>query len=268
MLTTLSECDSVDAPPIFGSLRHFINPCRQTNKMIMIVLKDEDIPRVKEIIHSVAGNLKEPNTGILFTVPSWGGKESRTSNMHTLFYVAIAMIAGLLMTRVVKLVHLPNVTGYLIAGLLIGPYCLKLISNDTLATLDILTVAALGFIAFSIGSEFKLAHIKAIGGKIILITVCEALGAVILVDVVVSLFGFPVPMALAMARSPRLPRRRRRCWSCASTGEGRTDKHAPAGRCDGRRDRPDGVRDFRFHCKNDRERRSVQHHEHDRKPAA
>ncbi len=108
------------------------------------------------------------------------------------------MIAGLLLTRVVKLVKLPNVTGYLIAGLLIGPYCFKLISADMLETLDILTTAALGFIAFSIGSEFKLAHIKAIGGKIILITVCEALGAVILVDVVVIAFGFPVPMALTM----------------------------------------------------------------------
>ncbi len=118
--------------------------------------------------------------------------------MHTLFYVAIAMIAGLLMTRVVKLIHLPNVTGYLIAGLLIGPFCLNLLGNETLETLDVLTVAALGFIAFSIGSEFKLAHLRAIGSKIIVITVCEALGAVLLVDVVVSLFGFPVPMALAM----------------------------------------------------------------------
>ena len=108
------------------------------------------------------------------------------------------MIAGLLLTRVAKLVKLPNVTGYLVAGLLIGPYCFKLISSDMLETLDILTTAALGFIAFSIGSEFKLAHIKAIGGKIILITVCEALGAVILVDVVVIAFGFPGPMALTM----------------------------------------------------------------------
>lgn len=108
------------------------------------------------------------------------------------------MIAGLLLTRVAKLVNLPNVTGYLIAGLLIGPYCFRLVNSDTLATLDIITVAALGFIAFSIGSEFKLSHIKAIGGKILVITVCEAVGAVILVDVVVSLFGFPVPMALCL----------------------------------------------------------------------
>ena len=118
--------------------------------------------------------------------------------MHTLLSIAIAMIAGLLLTRVAKLVKLPNVTGYLVAGLLIGPYCFRLVSADTLATLDIITVAALGFIAFSIGSEFKLTHIKAIGGKILIITACEAVGAVILVDVVVSLLGFPVPMALCL----------------------------------------------------------------------
>ena len=70
--------------------------------------------------------------------------------LHTLFYVAVAMIAGLMLTRVVKLIHLPNVTGYLIAGLMIGPYCLKLLPLDSLAGLDILTVVALGFIAFSI----------------------------------------------------------------------------------------------------------------------
>ncbi len=75
MLTTLSACNSEDAPPIFGSLRQFINPCRQQNKMILIVLKDEDVPIVKDIIHSVAGDLKSPNTGILFTVPvmNWEG---------------------------------------------------------------------------------------------------------------------------------------------------------------------------------------------------
>ena len=118
--------------------------------------------------------------------------------MHTLFYVAIAMVAGLLLTRVVKLVHLPNVTGYLIAGLLIGPYCFNLLPADALEGLGLITVAALGFIAFSIGSEFKLAHIKAIGGKVITITVFQALGAVLLVDVVLCLCGVDVPMALAL----------------------------------------------------------------------
>ena len=108
------------------------------------------------------------------------------------------MIAGLLLTRVVKLVHLPNVTGYLIAGLLIGPYCFGLLPADAVASMDLITVAALGFIAFSIGSEFKLAHIRAIGGKVIVITVCQALGAVLLVDLVLCLCRFDTPMALTL----------------------------------------------------------------------
>lgn len=74
MLASLNE-SSVDAPPIFGSLRQFINPERQSNKMIMVVLRDEDVPMVREIVHNVSGDLKLPNTGILFTVPvmNWEG---------------------------------------------------------------------------------------------------------------------------------------------------------------------------------------------------
>ncbi len=118
--------------------------------------------------------------------------------MDILFSLAAAMTAGLLLTRVVKLIHLPNVTGYLIAGLLIGPYCFGLLQSDALQSLNIITVVALGFIAFSIGSEFKLSHIRQIGGKVIIITVCQALGAVVLVDGVLCACGFDVPMSLAL----------------------------------------------------------------------
>ena len=74
MLKAINE-DSVDAPAIFGGLRQFINPGRQTNKMIFLVLKDEDVSGAIDIIHSVSGDLKQPNTGILFTVPitRWEG---------------------------------------------------------------------------------------------------------------------------------------------------------------------------------------------------
>ncbi len=108
------------------------------------------------------------------------------------------MIAGLLLTRVVKLIRLPNVTGYLIAGLLIGPYCLKLLPAGAVESLDLITVVALGFIAFSIGGEFKLAHIRSIGGKAIVITVFQALCATILVDGVLLLCGFDAPLALVL----------------------------------------------------------------------
>ena len=74
MLTALNQ-DSVDAPAIFGGLRKFVNPDRQTNKMIMLVLKDEEVSGAIDIIHGVAGDLKLPNTGILFTLPitRWEG---------------------------------------------------------------------------------------------------------------------------------------------------------------------------------------------------
>lgn len=74
MLSALNQ-DSVDAPPMFGSLRKFINQDRQQNKMILVVLRDEEIHTAVEIIHSVTGDLHLPNTGIVFTLPvtRWEG---------------------------------------------------------------------------------------------------------------------------------------------------------------------------------------------------
>lgn len=74
MLSTINQ-DSVDAPEIFGSLRKFVNPDRQKNKMIMLVLNDERIQDAVDIIHDVCGSLNAPNTGIMFTVPitRWEG---------------------------------------------------------------------------------------------------------------------------------------------------------------------------------------------------
>ena len=69
MLNELNR-DSVDAPAIFGGLRQFVNPGRQQNKMILIVLKDEEISKAVEIIHSVAGDRKKPNTVISVSLPS------------------------------------------------------------------------------------------------------------------------------------------------------------------------------------------------------
>ncbi|MDD3920509.1 MAG: cation:proton antiporter [Eubacteriales bacterium] len=118
--------------------------------------------------------------------------------LTTLFSVAAAMLAGLLLTRVVKLVHLPNVTGYLIAGLLIGPYCLNLIPVEGVEDLSIITTVALGFIAFSIGGEFKFSHIKKLGVSCIVITLFQALMATALVDVALWLAGFPLPVCLTL----------------------------------------------------------------------
>ncbi len=69
------NADSINAPSIFGGLRQFVNPERPDNKMIIVVLKDEQVQCAIDIIHSVAGNLKLPNTGVLFALPvtRWEG---------------------------------------------------------------------------------------------------------------------------------------------------------------------------------------------------
>lgn len=110
--------------------------------------------------------------------------------MSALFYVSIAMLGGLLMTRLTRLVRLPNVTAYLVAGLLIGPYVLNLVNMKSIESLEIISECALGFIAFSIGDEFKIKNIKAIGKPALTITLFESLSAVALVIAVTKLLGY------------------------------------------------------------------------------
>ena len=118
--------------------------------------------------------------------------------MNILLSLALAMIVGLLLTRVVKLVHLPNVTGYLIAGILIGPYVLNVFPSDSLESVGLISTVALGFIAFSIGNEFRFSHLKHIGKNAIIICLCQALLAVLLVDVTLLLAGFDTPLCLVL----------------------------------------------------------------------
>ena len=118
--------------------------------------------------------------------------------MHSLLYLSFAMIAGLLATRAAKKVHLPNVTGFLVAGLLIGPYIFNLIPSESLEGLGFISTVALGFIAFSIGGEFKLSNIRAVGKNAVIITFAQALATVALVDLALWLFGYDVPLAITL----------------------------------------------------------------------
>ncbi len=110
--------------------------------------------------------------------------------MNTLFCIALAMLAGLGMTRITRLVHLPNVTAYLIGGVLIGPYVLNLLQGDTLSSFGVITECALGFIAFSIGDEFKIENLKAIGSSALIITLFESVLAVVCTMSITLLLGF------------------------------------------------------------------------------
>ncbi len=117
---------------------------------------------------------------------------------NTLFYLALLLFSGLIFGRMVKLIKLPNVTGYLIAGLLIGPSCLKLLSVDLVSQLELISEIALAFIAFSIGSEFKISYLKKVGAAPIIIAVFEGLAATVLVTIVLVLFGFDFEISLLL----------------------------------------------------------------------
>ena len=111
--------------------------------------------------------------------------------MSTLLSLSIAILAGLLMTRVFKPLKLPAVTAYLVAGVLIGPYCLGRLGIDGLGFtsyenvehLSLVSEVALGFIAFSIGNEFRMSSLKHTGKQAAVIGVLQALAATLLVDI-------------------------------------------------------------------------------------
>lgn len=116
-----------------------------------------------------------------------------------LFYIAVILFAGMIMAKVVSKFKLPNVTGYLIAGLIIGPSILGIIPKESADKLSIVSEAALSFIAYSIGSEFNIQNLKKIGKGIITITVFEALGAIVLVDLsMIFIFKQPVPFSIEL----------------------------------------------------------------------
>ena len=117
---------------------------------------------------------------------------------NILFYLALILLSGLIFGRAVKMIRLPNVTGYLIAGLLIGPYVFKLVPLDIVTGLELISEIALAFIAFSIGSEFKLTFLKKVGTVSIVIAVFAALAATVLVSAALIAFGLNTETALLL----------------------------------------------------------------------
>ena len=124
-----------------------------------------------------------------------------------LICIAVAVIAGLLMSRPAKKLHLPAVTAYLVAGLLIGPFCLGALnipgigfsSLEHVEGFSLLTQVALGFIAFSMGNEFRLAQLKAMGTKAIIIGITQAVITTLLVDAVLIGLHFLFPQILSLS---------------------------------------------------------------------
>ncbi len=122
--------------------------------------------------------------------------------------VAIMLLCGFLMTRVTKKLKLPNVTAYIVTGILIGPFCLDLIPTSMIEGTEFLADIALAFIAFSTGEFFKFSKLKNNAGKVIFITLAESLLASVFVFILtfgilhLSLSFSIVLAALASATAP------------------------------------------------------------------
>ena len=121
-------------------------------------------------------------------------------------YIAVLLLAALLSTRLMKILKLPNVTGYIITGIIVGPFVFGLLFNNFsydgikdgviyqyIDKISWVSTVALGFIAFSIGTSFKIQTLKAVGKRVIIITIFEALCASLFViaALVVAHFLFP-----------------------------------------------------------------------------
>ena len=133
-------------------------------------------------------------------------------DFHIFIYIAILLLAALLSTRLMKILKLPNVTGFIITGILVGPFIFGLLFNNFsydgikesliytyVGKIKWVSTISLGFIAFSIGTSFKVSAIRAVGKKVIIITVLEALGASVLVLAALVALHFIFPNQVSWA---------------------------------------------------------------------
>lgn len=130
--------------------------------------------------------------------------------MEYLLAIGVAMFAGLFLSRLTARLNLPDVTSYLVAGLVIGPLCLGrlgvpglgFVSFDAVDEMGLISDVALGFIAFSIGSEFRIPALRRIGRQAAVVAVFQALTATVMVDVLLLLLhlflGEKLPVATCL----------------------------------------------------------------------
>ncbi len=123
-----------------------------------------------------------------------------------LIVIAVCVIGGLMMSRVAKKLSLPAVTAYLVAGLILGPFCLGRLNISGLGfhsleqaeNFSILSQAALGFIAFAIGNEFRLSQLKTMGHQAITVGIFQAVFTTIVVDIALIALHFINPAFLSL----------------------------------------------------------------------
>ena len=114
--------------------------------------------------------------------------------------VALMLIGGFAITRITKRLRLPNVTAYILAGILLGPYCLNLVPGKIVQGMDFIADIALAFIAFSTGEFFRFSTLKKNGGKVVVITLLEAcLASILVFCVTYFLLGLELNFSIVLA---------------------------------------------------------------------
>ena len=127
--------------------------------------------------------------------------------MQILIQLSLSLVGGLLLSRLAKKLNLPAVTAYLVAGLLLGPYCIGALnlfqlgfnSAEEVASLDIVSQVALGFIAFTIGNEFRLEQLKSMGKQAITVGILQAVVTTALVDAALIVLHFINPTLISIS---------------------------------------------------------------------
>lgn len=119
-------------------------------------------------------------------------------DISILFPIGLMLLSGLLFGRIAKKLTLPNVTGYLVAGLVLGPYVLGVVSAETASSLAVVSEIALGFIALSIGAEFKLSYFREVGAAPVVIAALEGLMASVCVTCALLAIGQPLTLSLVL----------------------------------------------------------------------
>ena len=120
--------------------------------------------------------------------------------MDLFFKLSIIILIGLVGGRVAKKLTLPSVSGYIVAGLILGPSFIDLVSHQDLGSLSFITDIALAAIAFSIGNEFLLSDIKKVGKRTLILTVAEVIGALAVVFIAMFfIFKQPFEFSLVIA---------------------------------------------------------------------
>ena len=125
----------------------------------------------------------------------------------SLISLAVALVGGLMLSRVTKLVKLPAVTAYLVAGLLLGPFCIGALkipglgfnTAEQVNAMKIITHTALGFIAFAMGNEFRLSQLKATGAKAITVGILQAVIATVFVDITLIALHLLFPSLISIS---------------------------------------------------------------------